>query len=51
MACTDCGKDCSGKDFDSMQAIKVYPDGVKAVKCIDFEHAKESEDRHGRADA
>lgn len=42
MACADSGKDCSGKDFASMKPVKVYPDGVKAVKCIDFQHVKVS---------
>lgn len=36
VACTNCKSDCSGKDFASMQPVKVYPDGVKAVKCSDF---------------
>lgn len=43
MSCTQADKDCSGKDFSSMQPIKIYPDGVKAVKCVDFERAKVTE--------
>lgn len=43
LACKDCGSDCSGKDFANMQTIKVYPDGVRAVKCDDFERPESSE--------
>lgn len=38
--CAQANKDCSSKDFASMKPIKTYPDGVKAVKCVDFERVQ-----------
>lgn len=36
--CTKRLDDCTGLDFASMQVIKKYPDGTKAVKCAAFSH-------------
>lgn len=33
MACSNNSAACGQRDFGSMPVIKVYPDGVKAVKC------------------
>jgi len=35
-ACQQQLKDCSALPFQSMQIIKRYPDGVKAVRCDQF---------------
>lgn len=34
ISCSNGSAACAGRDFGSMPVIKVYPDGVKAVKCI-----------------
>lgn len=30
-------RDCSRLDFAKMHVIKIYPDGVKAVKCTEYQ--------------
>lgn len=36
MNCANFRRDCSRLDFTKMHVIKIYPDGVKAVKCIEY---------------
>lgn len=39
-ACSKRQADCSALPFASMQVIKRYPDGIKAVKCEAFNPAR-----------
>lgn len=34
--CANFRRDCSRLDFTKMHVIKIYPDGVKAVKCTEY---------------
>ncbi|SNS16924.1 hypothetical protein [Pseudomonas segetis] len=41
--CASCArkhKDCSALPFDKMKVIKVYGDGVKAVRCTEYRSDK-----------
>lgn len=35
--CVNAPRSCDHLDFSSMKVVGVYPDGVKAVKCTDYE--------------
>ena len=37
MNCAKFSRDCSQLDFTKMHVIKIYPDGVKAVKCTEYQ--------------
>lgn len=36
MNCANFRRDCSRLDFTKMHVIKIYSDGVKAVKCTEY---------------
>nr|DAT12124.1 MAG TPA: hypothetical protein [Caudoviricetes sp.] len=36
MNCAKFSRDCSRLDFTKMHVIKIYSDGVKAVKCTEY---------------
>ena len=36
MNCANFRRDCSRLDFAKMHVIKIYSDGVKAVKCTEY---------------
>lgn len=40
MRCSNGSAACGQLDFSSMPVIKVYPDGVKAVKCADHQRTR-----------
>ena len=41
MNCANFRRDCSQLDFAKMHVIKIYPDGVKAVKCTEYNKGKQ----------
>lgn len=41
MNCANFRRDCSRLDFTKMQVIKIYSDGVKAVKCTEYHKGKQ----------
>ena len=41
MNCANFRRDCSRLDFTKMHVIKIYPDGVKAVKCTEYHKGKQ----------
>lgn len=36
MACAQPRTECGKLNFNAMQVIKTYPDGIKAVRCTSF---------------
>ena len=45
MNCAKFSRDCSRLDFTKMHVIKIYPDGVKAVKCTEYKRNEHGSNR------